>query len=260
MTGRSLHNALLQVLGNGPVRSRLAHGDPNLDVLLGAEEHEVLKRLPMDRVQRMARFLARHYYRERIIRLFRHVRTLAGQTGLDPLTLLANPISEAVLDRAVLGSQESARELLALIESYLTDKDEPIRARLPYWRDLVRYQAAMFLVEAAPVAEAQADDSAPTRSGSAINLDLDWDIPSVISRLRTGRSDVPSALQIPTSLLLARSRRNRVTAVRCPEEIRRLVESLDGRKGVEALAQASRLSVHRVEQLVQQLREIGAVM
>lgn len=260
MTGRSLHDALLQVLGNGLVRSRLTHGDPTLNSLLGLKEYEVLKRLPSDHLHRMARFLARHYYRERIVRLFRHVRTLTGQTGRDPLTVLMTPVSGPILDRAVLGSPETARAILELIERYVTDKDEFITQHLPYWKDLVRYQAAMFLAEAAPAPEPHLGAGAPIRSSSATILDLDWDIPSVLSRLREGQIHVPQAYRGPTSLLIARSSRNRVTTVRCPKEIRCLIESLDGHKGVEALAQACRLSAQQVEQLLEQLSAIGAVL
>ncbi len=264
MTGRSLHDALLQVLGDGVIRSRLASHDPHLGTLLGSEEHEVLRRVPGDRLQRMARFLARHYYRERIVRLFRHVRSLVSHTGRDPLAVLTTSAGIELLDRAVLGSFETARALLDLIEGCLTDRDDSITQGHPYWRDLVRYQAAMFLVEAtsstnALATEAPGGGGAPSRSGSVTILDLDWDIPSVVAQFRAGHQAIPMSLRTPTSLLIARSRHHRVTAIRCPDAIRRLVESLDGRMGVDALAEASRLSVPQVERLLDQLKEIGAI-
>ena len=73
MTGRSLHDALLTVLSDGPLRARLLTGDTSARGMLGREEWVMLRRVSVERLCRMARFLARHYYRERIVRLFRHI-------------------------------------------------------------------------------------------------------------------------------------------------------------------------------------------
>ncbi len=148
MTGRSLHDALLTVLSDGPLRARLLTGDTSARGMLGREEWVMLRRVSVERLCRMARFLARHYYRERIVRLFRHIRTLAPHTGRDPLAVLDTPAGLASLDQSVLGTHATAERLVSLIEDSLIGNDAVIRLAIPYWRDLVRYHVTMFRVEA----------------------------------------------------------------------------------------------------------------
>jgi len=259
MTGRSLHDALLTVLGDGPLRARLLNGDNSIRGLLGSEEWLVLTRVSGERLGRMSRFLAHHYYRERVVRLFRHVRTLAPDTGRDPLTVLDTPAGLALLDQSVLGTAETAERILSLIEDYLIGNDGAIRDAIPYWRDLVRYQATMFRVEAGAPRSGGTRDGAPCRSLSTRILELDWDIPEVLPELRKGTHPIPPARPAETCLLIARSRNGRVTAVRCLAEIRMLVESANGERGVEELAQRCRLPLQETARFLRQLEEIGAI-
>jgi hypothetical protein len=253
MTGRSLHDALLRVLSNGTLRLKLAEDDrPD-----GEPEAEwaVLKGCPSERLHRMARFLARHYYRERIIRLFRHVRALTAQTGRDPLSVLATPEGSAVLDAAILGTADSAECLLALIERFLLEDDGAVLQAIPYWRDLVRYQTAMFRAEAAGPPNPCRH---PRRTSSAHILNLDWDLPAITAQLRRSAT-APSGELAPTCLLIARSARRQVTAIRCSDELRRLMEVVDGKQDVESLARLAGWSARRTQQILQELQEIGAI-
>src|SRR5919106_4145387 len=109
MTGRRLHDTLLQVLSHGPLRAQLFNTHDEA-LAISSDEWRILKRIPYEQLSNMARFLARHYYAERIIRLFRHIRRLAIQTGRDPLLTLNTPQVRTVLDRAVLGSPDTADE------------------------------------------------------------------------------------------------------------------------------------------------------
>lgn len=259
MTGRSLHDALLTVLSDGPLRARLLTGDTSTSGVLGREEWVVLRRVSGERLCRMARFLARHYYRERIVRLFRHARILAPHTGRDPLAVLTTPAGLASLDQSVLGTPASAERLVSLIEDSLIGNDAAIRRAIPYWRDLVRCHATMFRVEAGAPHSGGNPGGTPRRTPSTRILELDWDIPGVIAGLRKGALPVPIANPAPTCLLVARSRHGRVTAVRCPQNIRVLVEAADGQRSVEELARMSGLSGQEIGGLLRQLEEIGAI-
>ena len=259
MTGRSLHDALLTVLSDGPLRTRLLTGDTSAAGVLGREEWVVLRRVSSERLCRMARFLARHYYRERIVRLFRHARILAPHTGRDPLAVLTTPAGLASLDQSVLGTPATAERLVSLIEDSLIGNDAAITRAIPYWRDLVRYHATMFRVEAGTPHSASSQGGTPRRTPSTRILELDWDIPGVIADLRKGAPPVPIAKPAPTCLLVARARHGRVTAVRCSQDIRVLVEAADGRRSVDQLALMSGLSVQETGGLLRQLEEIGAI-
>src|SRR5206468_856983 len=58
------------------------------------------------RVERYARFLARHFYYERIVHFFKYSRALARVTGRAPEAVLTSPAFDALLPTLVLGSGE----------------------------------------------------------------------------------------------------------------------------------------------------------
>ncbi len=257
MTGRSLHDSLLKVVSDGALRRRLAGGDRQALTLLGREEAAVLARLPGERLARLARFMARHYYRERIVRLYRHVRLLAAVTGRDPLAVLETAEGVRFLDQAALGSLASAEQLLVLIEQYLTRDDGALTGRLPYWRDLLRYQAAMLRAEA--IHEPGSHDSGrPRPSPSLQRLELEWDIPAVVVELKK-RASVPVGQPVRTLLLVARSRHGRVAALRCTEPVRRVLEQADGTRDAGELARVCEMTRLDVESLVRHLTEVGVL-
>ncbi|MBI4011999.1 MAG: hypothetical protein HY359_06825, partial [Candidatus Rokubacteria bacterium] len=86
MTGRTLHDALLRVLTSADRRRRLRAGESAPGV--GPEEAAVLRAADGDRLLRLARFMGRHFYRERIVRLFAASRVLARRRGADPLAVI----------------------------------------------------------------------------------------------------------------------------------------------------------------------------
>ena len=141
MTGRSLHDALLRALASADVRGLLASGEAA--GVLGGSEAAVLGAADADRLARLARFMGRHFYRERIVRLFAASRMLARARGTDPLALLASPAFAAILDRAELGSAATAERVGSLVEGALRDvlapcrmagTSSPTRARSSGWR------------------------------------------------------------------------------------------------------------------------------
>ena len=99
-----------------------------------------------DRLARLARFMGRHFYRERIVRLFAASRLLARARGADPLRLLDGPAFAAVLDAAELGSAATAEQVASLVEGDLRD----VLRAVPYGADLIAYEGALFRAEAGP--------------------------------------------------------------------------------------------------------------
>jgi hypothetical protein len=271
MQGRSLHDALLTVLADGEVRSRLLTSSPSNQVVahrISDEDWATLSALSGRRLIGISRFLARQYYRERVVRLFRYVRLLIPVTGRDPCTLLQGPSILPILDRAVLGSPQSAERLLAMIEPFLTDHDEEIQARFPFWRDLIRYQSTLFRVEAEAnvrTVPIEGSEGRPRRAASSRVLALDWDLPGLLQQLR--RSNISSGEEtsglipqrIATTLLVACGRYGRITTVRCDRVTRTLLEAADGQRDEQQLAQIAGISPDQVGQLLRQLQEIGAI-
>src|SRR5256886_12422798 len=62
-----------------------------------------------DRVERYARFLARHFYYERIVQFFKYSRALARITGRPPEAVLRGDAFDLLLPSVVLGSRETAQ-------------------------------------------------------------------------------------------------------------------------------------------------------
>ena len=137
MTGRSLHDALLRALTSARLRMRLAAGD---DDALPAEEAGVLRAADAERLLRLARFMGRHFYRERIVRLFAASRALARARRLDPLRILEGTAFAAILDGAELGSAATADGVARLVEAELGG----VLAALPYAADLIEKGAFKF--------------------------------------------------------------------------------------------------------------------
>ncbi len=258
MTGRSLHDALLRVLTDGQLRRGLLKGDPAVAGALADEEADTLKRADPERLRRLARFMARHFYRERIVRLFRYSRALSAAGGRDPLAILESTAFSAVLEDAVLGSPATADAVARLVEARLladlTDR--------PFGAALVGYEGTMFRVEAGPRrwhATPHPQDGVPVRSPHARIIELDWNLTPLIAALRAGASSPPQPVREPTRLLVALSPRGRVTSVRCPEAVSRLLDALDARTRLPEVARAAGLGEPEATALVAKLTEIGAV-
>jgi hypothetical protein len=256
MTGRSLHDTLLWVLSHGPLRAQLF--DTHDEALaISSDEWRILRRVPRQQLCNMARFLARHYYAERIIRLFRHIRRLAAQTGRDPLLILNTPQARTVLDRAVLGSPDTADEMVSVIETFLLKGAAEIQKRFPYWQDLVRYQAKMFGLEARR-AEASAT-CFPCRSASGSIVQFEWDLPAILGDLPAIDDQEAGRLHCPSLILIAASADKHVTSLRCPPNVQRLFEAANGTRTVEELGIVAGLPVRQTDQILRHMTRIGAI-
>src|SRR5207247_4002628 len=97
-----------------------------------------------DRVERYARFLARHFYYERIVHFFKYSRALARVTGRAPEAILKGPAFDALLPTVVLGSRETAAAVGRLVTAYGAAGRTP----LPSLADLLRSADARMVVAA----------------------------------------------------------------------------------------------------------------
>src|SRR2546430_4000564 len=129
---RALQDDVIRALADAPYRAsadwrRRALADP-------------------DRMDRYARFLARHFYYERIVHFFKYSRALARVTSRAPEGVLKSPAFDALLPALVLGSRETASAVARLVTAHVAVGAVPV----PYLFDLLRYEAAMMVVEAGP--------------------------------------------------------------------------------------------------------------
>src|SRR5713226_8182129 len=214
------------------------------------------------RVERFARFLARHFYHERIVHFFKYSRALARVTARWPEAVLRQPGFDALLSNAVLGERATARAVARLVIAYVAGEE------VPYHGDLLRYQEAMMVVEAGPRVwrdTSRGDDRAtvapppPELVEGTELLELEYDLPSVLPQLLQPWTTPPDAPRRKTSLIVARSRHGRVAVARASDAIASVVRFADGARTVDDLARAAGLRPGEISATLRDSTEIGAV-
>lgn len=248
MSDRALQDALIRALADAPYRR--------------SPSWRLQEIASQDRVERFARFLARHFYHERVVHFFKYSRALARITGRRPEAVLTGAAFEGLLSTLILGSRASAVAVAGLAVAHVRGGDG---ATVPYLHDLLAYEEGMMVVESgARVWRDGTVDPAPQRSlpirvEGTMLLDLQVDLPRVLPALLRPWSEVPQPPRVPTRLLIARSSRGRVSVARTSTAIATLLELADGRKTVEDLAREAGLRPAELEATLDELVEIGAV-
>jgi hypothetical protein len=215
-----------------------------------------------DRVERYARFLARHFYYERIVHFFKYSRALARVTGRAPEAVLTSPAFDALLPALVLGSRETAIVVAHLVTAHVAAG----RVSVPYLADLLRYEEAMMVVEAGPRVWRDDQPGAGSRErelpekveGTEL-LELTYDLPVVLPKLLQPWTDLPQAPKRPTRVLVARSSHGRVAVAKGDENVAAVVRLADGTRTLEQLAAGAGLDVEALKQTLQGLVDLGAV-
>lgn len=188
MSDRAVQDALIRALADAPFR---ASADWRRRELADGE-----------RLDRFARFLARHYYYERLVHFFRYSRTLARVTGRAPEAVLGSADFDRLLPTIVLGSRESAVAVAGLAVTYLRAGR---LGGIPYHAELLRYEQAMMVVESGArvwrdgVEAASGSREAgllPIKVEGTMLLDLAYDLPLVLPRLLAEWTDIPLALSL----------------------------------------------------------------
>jgi hypothetical protein len=219
-----------------------------------------------ERVERFARFLARHFYHERIAHFFKYSSALARVTGRRPEAVLAHSAFDALLPAAVLGSRATAQAVADLVATHV--RDCAPSAPVPYLHELLRYETAMMVVEAGPRVwrETGTGDGGrgkiaapPEIVEGTVLLDLAYDLPAVLPQLLMPWTAVPLAVKRPTRLLVARSAHGRVAVARSDETVAAVVQLADGKRTLAELAAGAGLAVAQLEETLQGLVELGAV-
>lgn len=249
MNDRALQDLVIRALADAPFRSSSAWRNEGL--------------ADPERVERFARFLARHFYFERIHHFFRYSRALARVTRRTPDAVPGTSEFEELLPELVLGSRKSAAAVAQLVVRYQQAGDG---ARIPYMTDLLRYEEAMMLVESGArvwrdrvTRDGRGGRANPATVEGTTLLDLGYDLPAVLPLLLQPWTEVPDCPWRSTKLLIARSRHGRVSVARTTVVIDTIIALADGRKTIEDLAAEAGLRPAELEATLQGLVELGAV-
>ncbi len=257
MTGRTLHDALLRILTSARLRRQALAGDvAALGAEVGLAEAAALCAADPARLGGLARFMGRHFFRERIVRLFAGSRRVARERGRDPLRVLDGATFGAVLDAAELGSTGSADAVARLVEDELA----PVLGALEWGPALLAYEGALFRAEAGPRRWGAArEGSMAVRAAGARVLTLVWDVAPLVAAVRRGEAALPAPGAGPARLLVALGADGRVSAARCSDGLARLLDALTEPRTPAALAVALGLPEADVRDALERLTGIGAV-
>jgi hypothetical protein len=246
---RALQDEVIRALADAPYRASAVWRDRRL--------------ADPDRMERYARFLARHFYYERIVHFFKYSRALARATGRRPEAVLKTPGFDALLPDLVVGSRDTAAAVARLVSAYVAPGTPSIR----YLADLLRYEEAMMVVEAGPRVwretgkreGGKGKGEAPAVVEGTVILTLAYDLPAVLPRLLEPWAEVPQPPERPTKLLIARSPHGRVAVARSDEGVAAVVGLADGKRTLAELAAGTGLEVGVLQQTLQDLEDLGAV-
>jgi hypothetical protein len=252
VSDRALQDAVIRALADAPYRA----------------SPEWLGRALADptRLERFARFLARHFYHERLVHFFKYSRALARITGRHPEAVLQSTGFDGLLTTAVLGSRQTARDVAALAVRHVRPASAP--QTIPYLADLLEYEAAMMIAEAGPrvwrddggeQGAGSGERSLPETVAGTVLLDLAYDLPAVLPKLLLPWTEVPQASPRRVKLLVARSEHGRVTVARADAAVASVVELADGRKTLSELAREAGLRADALEATLAGLADLGAV-
>lgn len=247
-TDRAVQDAVIRALADAPYRAspawrRLALADS-------------------DRVERYARFLARHFYHERIVQFFKYSRALARVTGRRPEAVLKGARFDALLPGAVLGSRETARAVARLVVEHVGGAG----AAIPFLADLLRYEDAMMVAEAGPrvwrddeAGAGSGEQDRPERIEGTVLLELAYDLPAVLSKLLAPWTELPLPPQRSIKLLIARSPHGRVAVAKSDESVAAVMRLADGTRTLEELAAGAGVEIGALRDTLQGLVDLGAV-
>ncbi len=254
MNSRDTQDVILRLLADGPFRGAALAKSKELS----PEVAGVVFRVDLAGVDRFGRFLCRHFYRERLVHYFKYCRALAPLTGRPPEHALKTSEFSALVPRLVIGERASAETVLNLLKRHLTEEAGKIRAAIPYWDDLIAYQGAFFLSDALPPPAKIRRFAA--RSEATLFVELAWDLPAILPALLRPFEQLPMARRQPTRLLFARSPHGEVTAVRCADALKDLLDRLTGEQDPAQVAAKMGIDAQSFEKTLQQLEKLGAVV
>ncbi len=200
------------------------------------------------KAERFARFLARRYYRDRLHRSFRYSRQVGGQAA-DEVADSAR--FDAFLGGCVLGSLGAARRVGAMALDFLGVEAPPF----PWWSDLLAYENAYFLQAA--TSERPRESKAPAPGVSSVCLDLEWNLPDLIKRLKDRTEG--KVRRRALTLIFSRTEAGRIFVVEVDPTAAAVFRQTDGQRDVPAIAAGAGVTPERAQQILSELAAIGAV-
>ncbi len=237
---RDLQDDVIRYLADAGTRNKNSSGLP-----LSPEQAK--------RAGKFGRFLARRYYRDRLARSFRYSRLFATAIGRTAEQVVDGESFQTFLNECVMGSLEAAQRVGQMALMYLSDVQEPGG----WWCDLLAYEQAFFLQAA--TAEAEPVTDIPRRRRSAACFAFRWNLPEILPQLKSARN-IGDDLKKDVVLLFSRTASGKIYVIEIEEQAERVWRQTDGLRNMDQIASAVSLPLTTVQDTLQALSQIGAVV
>jgi len=235
---RELHDRVIRFLTDANVRS-----SPQVEDLLDGAE--------VDRAERFSRFLARRYYRDRLMRGFRYSRVVGPQSPAH--AVVESSEFEAILGTCVLGSFETAERVGELALRHLSHN----RSEHRWWAELLEYERAFFLQLA--TSENRTSTALPQKNVSAIMRGFPCSLPELLAALS---SSLPKddGNHDEVTLLFSRTRHGKIYVAELDSSTAAVFQAVDGRASADEIAALCNLSAEENQRILTTLSNIGSVV
>jgi hypothetical protein len=237
---RDLQDDVIRYLADGKARNKSSTGLP-----LSPEQAR--------RAEKFGRFLARRYYRDRLARSFHHSRLFASAIGRTAEQVVDGESFQDFLNECVMGSLEAAQRVGQMAVTHLSDMQQPGA----WWGELLAYEQAFFLQAA--TAEPEPPAHFPRRARSAVSCAFRWNLPEILVRIKSAQN-IGDDLKKDVLLLFSRTAGGKIYVVEIEENSELVWRHTDGFKRVEQIASAASLPLKTVQDTLQALNQIGAVV
>ena len=237
---RDLQDDVIRYLADGKARNK-----SSTELPLSPEQAR--------RAEKFGRFLARRYYRDRLARSFRYSRLFAAVIGRSAEEVVDGESFQDFLNECVMGSLEAAQRVGQMALMYLSDVQQPGA----WWGELLAYELAFFLQAA--TAEPQSVTVIPHRARTAQCCTFRWNLPEILTRLKSAQS-IADDLKKDVLLLFSRTSGGKIYVVELEGSSELVWRHTDGLRRVDQIASAASLPVQTVQDTLQALSQIGAVV
>ena len=205
------------------------------------------------KAEKFGRFLARRYYRDRLARSFRYSRMFSSAIGRTAEQVVDGEFFQDFLNECVMGSLEAAQRVGQMAVMHMSNVLEPG----VWWEELLAYEQAFFLQAATAEAEPRTD--IPRRGRSAVSCAFRWNLPEILTRLKSAQN-IGNDLKKDVLLLFSRTAGGNIYVVEMEGSSELIWRHTDGARNVDQIASAVSLPVQTVQDTLQGLSQIGAVV
>jgi hypothetical protein len=240
MNDRAVQDEIIRYLADAKVRAQGPRGAP-------------MSASGAVKAAQFAHFLARRFYRDRLVRSFRYSHRWRKQTGRIAEEVVEGAEFDPFLRGCVMGSLESAQRVGEMARAHLQAGPHPGA----WWPDLLEYEYAYFLQAATTERNPRLDHPSP--GVSAVCRRFAWALPEMLPRLRAAEA-IGQNLRHPVSLLFSRTEAGRVYVVEVEPALERTFRAIDGQRSPEQIAQVAEVEAEQVQEGLAVLKALGAVV